>query len=136
MVPAKGINRGRFSVLITDDDPEFRTAVCESITPRGYHAVTASSGTEAIEVVRHEPVHALIMDVNMPDIDGIQAFETIELIVSVHLPCIFMSGHLTEEMRLRAMLARAYTILPKPLNLHLVQILLDQIISKFYGVQW
>jgi DNA-binding NtrC family response regulator len=68
----------------------------------------------------------------MPDIDGIQAFEVIEQIVHVRLPCIFMSAHLTQETRLRALMAQAYTILPKPLNLHLVRILVDDAISKFY----
>ena len=131
-MPAK--ERDLFSILVTDDDAESRTAVCESIAPKGYHTLAAGSGTQAIEIVRHEIVHALIMDVNMPDIDGIQAFETIERIVHSHLPCILMSGHVTQEMRMRAMMARAYTILPKPLNLHLVQVLVDEIVHKFYGI--
>jgi two-component system NtrC family response regulator len=131
-MPAK--DKDRFSILVTDDDPEFRSAVCESIEPEGYHTLTAGSGSEAIRIVRNEVVHALIMDVNMPDIDGIEAFEVIEQIVPMHLPCIFMSGHLTNEVRMRAMMARAYTILPKPLSLQLVRMLVDDIIHKFYGM--
>ena len=133
MVPAK--DKDHYSILVTDDDAEFRSAVCESIEPEGYHTLTASSGSEAIRIVRHEVVHALIMDVNMPDIDGIQVFEMIEQIVAMHLPCIFMSGHLTNEMRLRALMARAYTILPKPLSLRLVRMLVDDIIHKFYEME-
>ena len=125
----------QYSILVTDDDAEERSAVCDTIAPKGYHTLTARSGQEAIEIVRNEVVHALIMDVNMPDIDGIQAFETIELIAHSHLPCIFVSGHVTNEIRLRALMARAYTILPKPLNLHLVRVLVDHIMSKFYGVE-
>ena len=132
-MPAK--DKERYSILITDDDAEFRSAVCESIEPEGYHTLTASSGSEAIRIVRHEVVHALIMDVNMPDIDGIQAFETIEQIVPMHLPCIFVSGDWTNEMRLRAMMARAYRMLPKPLSLRLVRMLVDDIIHKFYEVE-
>lgn len=132
-MPAK--DKDRFSILVTDDDPEFRSAVCESIEPEGYHTLTAGSGSEAIRIVRNEVVHALIMDVNMPDIDGIEAFEVIEQIVPMHLPCIFMSGHLTNEVRMRAMMARAYTILPKPLSLQLVRILVDDIIHKFYEME-
>ena len=131
-MPAK--DKDRFSILVTDDDPEFRSAVCESIEPEGYHTLTAGSGSEAIRIVRNEVVHALIMDVNMPDIDGIEAYEVIEQIVPMHLPCIFMSGHLTNEVRMRAMMARAYTILPKPLSLQLVRMLVDDIIHKFYGM--
>ena len=132
-MPAK--DRERFSILVSDDDAKSRTAVCESIAPSGYHTLTAASGREAIEIVRHEVVHVLIMDVNMPDIDGIQAFEAIEQIVCAHLPCIFMSAHVTNEMRIRALVAQAYTILPKPLNLHLVRVLVNDIIEKFYGVE-
>ena len=133
MAPAK--DKDHYSILVTDDDAEFRAAVCESIAPKGYHTLTAESGTEAIRIVRTEVVHALIMDVNMPDIDGIEAFETIELIVPSHLPCIFMSGHWTDEMRMRAMMARAYRMLPKPMSLQLVRMLVDDIIHKFYETE-
>ncbi len=135
MAPATDRLRSRYSILITDDDEGFRTAVREGIAPRGYRTFMAGSGREAIQIVRKEVVHAIIMDVHMPDIDGIEAFETIERIVSWHVPCIFMSADLTDEIRMRAMVARAYTVLPKPLSLQLVRVLVDDIIRKFYGME-
>jgi len=121
-----------YSVLITDDDDELRCALSEGLEIAGYRTLQARCGHEAIEVVRHELVHALIMDMHMPDLSGIETLEVIEAILESRLPCIIMSGEISKELIQQAMGSRIGAFLRKPLELERVRMTLAQLIARYY----
>ena len=129
MVPRRVRN---YSVLITDDDDELRYALSEGLQVSGYRTLQARCGYEAIEVVRHELVHVLIMDVNMPDLSGIETLEVIERILESRLPCIMMSGEISREVIVRVMTSHIGAFLRKPLRLDRVRMTLAQLIDRYY----
>ena len=64
-------------ILLVDDEPDILEIVGYNLTQEGYQIVTASNGKEAIAVARKELPHLIIMDVMMPEMDGIEACENI-----------------------------------------------------------
>lgn len=69
--------RGLPHVLIIDDDTDSREAVGEYVRRAGHPVRTASNGREALAALVEEVPHAVILDVRMPDVDGIAVLEVI-----------------------------------------------------------
>ncbi len=64
-------------VLIVDDEPDFLELIREFVTRRGYKAILAQSGSEALSKVKEERPHVILLDIRMPDMDGIEALRRI-----------------------------------------------------------
>lgn len=62
--------RGR--VLIVDDEAELRSALCEFFVDHGYEALQAADGQVALKVLEQVSVDVVILDIFMPNVDGIQ----------------------------------------------------------------
>ena len=59
-------------ILVVDDEWELRNLLAEFLTGEGYDVIQASNGEEALELVEKEEPHAILLDVNMPGIDGVE----------------------------------------------------------------
>jgi signal transduction histidine kinase len=59
-------------VLIVDDDPSIRGAIARALTNARYRVITAANGIEALELLRTERAHLIILDLMMPRMDGIE----------------------------------------------------------------
>ncbi len=66
-----------YNVLICDDQPEIVNALKIYLAPEGYTLFEAYNGLEALEVVRKEQIHLVLLDVMMPQLDGISALAKI-----------------------------------------------------------
>ena len=62
-----------YNVLICDDQPDIVNALKIYLAPEGYGLFTAANGEEAVQIVRSENIHLVLMDVMMPKMDGITA---------------------------------------------------------------
>ena len=62
-----------YNVLICDDQPDIVNALKIYLTPEGYHLFEAFTGQEALDVVRRNDIHLILLDVMMPVMDGITA---------------------------------------------------------------
>lgn len=100
-------------VYIVEDDSSFRTSMERLIRVSGYEAVAFESGNP---LLAKEPIHhpgCLLLDVQLPDIDGLQLQQKL-IEKGIKLPVIFMTGHGTIPMSVRAMKDGAIDFLPKP----------------------
>jgi two-component system chemotaxis response regulator CheY len=122
-----------YSLLITDDDRGYLDALRTTFEPQGYRTHLAVCGTEAIEIAQSHVVHAAIMDMEMPDLTGLETIEIITRVVGEQLPFVIITGDNSEEMMFRALSAHAYSLVPKPFNVFYLSELVDQMIRKFYG---
>lgn len=122
-----------YSVLITDDDPACRQSMKEIIEPQGYRTLLAESGEEALDIVHQHTVHVVLTDVNLPRISGI---EVLKMLRQFHerLPCILMTADATAEVMRQAFQARAYSVIPKPVNKHVVLYTVVRAIGRVYGL--
>jgi len=70
-------NQNRNSLLVVDDDPEIRSLVKEFLTLRGYRVRVAQDGKEALDMVEQERPHLIILDLNMPRMNGVEVLRAL-----------------------------------------------------------
>ena len=66
-----------YNILICDDQPDIVNALKIYLTPEGYSFYEAANGLEALELVRTQEIHLVLLDVMMPQLDGISALAKI-----------------------------------------------------------
>lgn len=68
----------RWKVLLVDDEVDFAATLAERLTLRGMDVKTASRGEEAIELLRSDPPHLVVLDVMMPGLGGMEVLQRIK----------------------------------------------------------
>ncbi|MEJ2327669.1 MAG: response regulator, partial [Chromatiaceae bacterium] len=63
------------TILLIDDENEFRKGLVQQLSVRNFHVLDADSGEDAIKIVRHDNPHVVILDQKMPGMDGIQTLK-------------------------------------------------------------
>jgi CheY-like chemotaxis protein len=81
------------TVLIVDDEFSIVAALTEILAWEGYEVRTAGNGKDALELLRRERVDAVLLDVMMPVMDGVQTYVAIDADPALHgIPVILMSA--------------------------------------------
>ncbi len=119
------------SILISDDDVEFRETLRGMFAPQGYRTIVAADGEEAIEIVRSESIHLVLLDLHMPKLSGLEVLQFIKEFNAL-LPCILMSAGLDEAVRRQAE-QLAYSVLAKPVSGLHVRSLVEAALKLAYG---
>lgn len=101
-------------ILVVDDEPDIREWVKEILEDEGYDVNVAKNGQEAREARRTRRPDMILLDIWMPDIDGISLLK--EWSEGDHLPCpvVMISGHGTVETAVEATRLGAYDFIEKP----------------------
>lgn len=122
----------RYSILITDDDRGVRETLGELVETRGFRPVLAEHGEQALEIVQHEPIHLALLDYQMPRLTGL---ETLQLVRQVNalLPAILITADATRELMREAFQAHVFSVLPKPVNPHVVLTMVVRALGRAYG---
>jgi len=108
-----------YSILITDDDVGCRESLRSIVEPEGFRTVLASSGEEALDIVREEPIHLVLLDMHMPRLTGLETLQLVHQINEV-LPCILVTADPNEGVMRQAFRLRAYSVIPKPVSKNVV----------------
>jgi two-component system KDP operon response regulator KdpE len=103
---------GATLVLVCDDEPQILRALRVILRDAGYEAVTASTGEEALDRAAVKPPAAAILDLMLPDIDGVEV--TKRLREWSEMPIIVLSAVGEEEAKVRALAAGADDYVTKP----------------------
>ena len=104
------------SLLITDDDRDFRETLREVFASRGFDTVLAEDGQEALQIVRCRHIHIVLLDMHMPRLTGLETIRRVKQLRAV-VPCILISAKLDEDLAEEARQADAFTSLSKPISL-------------------
>ncbi|MGC8603648.1 MAG: response regulator, partial [Desulfomonilaceae bacterium] len=65
------------NVLVVDDERNYLFVLEDLLTDEGYNVLTASSGTEAVEILRNQQIDAILSDIKMPGMNGIELLERV-----------------------------------------------------------
>src|SRR5438552_11865594 len=103
------------SILITDDDRDFRETVRVVFEPRGFRTLLAGDGEEALHIIRGQEVHLLLLDMHMPKLTGLETIQRVKQF-RWRLPCILLSAALDESLIQQAQRAQAFSVLSKPVS--------------------
>ena len=86
-----------YNVLICDDQPDIVNALKIYLTPEGYNLFEAFNGSEALEIVKHNDIHLILLDIMMPQMDGITATAKIREISNAPIILVTAKSE-TEDM--------------------------------------
>jgi CheY-like chemotaxis protein len=120
------------SILITDDDLDFRETLRVVLEPRGFRTFLAGDGEEALSIVNKEDVHVVLLDMHMPKLSGLETIRRLKQVKS-RLPCILLSAGLDDLLIRQAQLAEAFSVLAKPITRQQLTSVVDQALLRIYN---
>ena len=110
-------NDSRRLVLVVDDEPMMRLLARESLEGSGFRVIEAAEGREALELCRERHPRIVLLDVNMPVMDGFEACRRLrESAFGAHLPILMMTGLDDLGSIRRSYEAGATDFVNKPIN--------------------
>ena len=105
------------NVLIVDDEEQFLKIFAQRLQERGMKVDTATNGEEAVKLVKSKEFDAIVLDLVMPGMDGIETLKRIKS-ENPDLQIIMLTGHGTLEKGVEAMKSGAVDFIEKPLFLN------------------
>ncbi len=105
------------SILVVDDEPDIRSLLNDILLDEGYSVECAKDGTSARAIQKAQSFDLILLDIWMPDIDGISLLREWKTEASLLAPVIMISGHGTVETAVEATRLGAYDFIEKPISL-------------------
>jgi DNA-binding NtrC family response regulator len=106
-------------VLLVDDEKDFLDIMAERMGARGMDVATAGSAEDALKMVNAESYDAVIMDLMMPEMDGLKALKLFKKL-RPDLSIILLTANVPEEKCLEAIKLGAMAVIEKPADLNLL----------------
>jgi DNA-binding NtrC family response regulator len=103
-------------ILVIEDDPDGRRSVCDAVNDLGFQAVPSSGGLEGLQIFEGGAFVAVITDLVMPDIDGMEVLSRIHDVDDT-VPVLMITAYGTVSSAVEAIKSGAYDYITKPLNL-------------------
>jgi DNA-binding NtrC family response regulator len=104
------------NLLVVDDDPEILKMASRSLNRGPWKILTASSGREALDVISKTPLDLVLLDLKLPDYDGLELFRRITA-RDKDLPVVFITGNSSMDTAVEAMKLGAHDYIAKPFDL-------------------
>lgn len=116
------------NILVVDDEASMRKNIKDILTLEGYTVYEAENGISGIEIVKNQKMDLVLLDFNMPLMDGFEALSEIKKINS-DLPVIILTAFGTNERVIEAMKNGAYDYMEKPFELAEFLIIVERAIK-------
>ena len=120
------------TILIADDDSSFRRVLEYQLKQAGYDVLKAEDGKKALEIFSQNRCHAVLTDLDMPELSGNELLKAIKQ-QSPDTPVIVITAYGTIDSAVEAMKAGAFNYVTKPVNRDALLHTLDQAL-KFSGL--
>jgi DNA-binding NtrC family response regulator len=104
------------NILIVDDEPSIRLFLSGLVERMGHHPVEAENGQDALEKFKKQSVDLAIVDVHMPEMNGIQFLEEAKKVDPLSV-VIMMTGYPSAETIIQTIEDDGYTYIAKPLEI-------------------
>lgn len=104
----------QLTVLVVDDDREIVDSIAIFLKADGYAIEKAYTGLEALDIIMEKPVHLLLLDIMMPELDGIKTL--LKVRESKNIPIILISAKSEDADKILGLTAGADDYITKPFN--------------------
>lgn len=111
------LDRKKIKILIIDDEKDIRDSLKDILIDEGYEILLASNATEAKKIKASGKIDLILLDIWMPDIDGLSLLREWSALNEIVCPVIMMSGHGTIDTAIEATKIGATDFLEKPISL-------------------
>lgn len=118
-----------YNILVVDDEKNMRFFLREALTNERYVVDTADNGQMAIEMVGKKVYDCILLDIRMPQMDGLQALDGI-LGKNVEVPVIMMTAYGSKEVAVEAIRMGAYDYFTKPFDINEMRIVVKRALEK------
>ena len=119
----------KFSILLVEDEENLQEALKLTLELEGYEVTSAYDGAEALQAVQKEYFNLIILDIMLPEVDGITVCETIRL-SNADTPILILSAKNSSADRIMGLKKGADDYLTKPFNLEELLIRVGNLIKK------
>lgn len=116
------------TILVIDDEEHLRWILSKALTKAGYRMLAAASGQEGLRLVGEQQPDLILLDLRLPDLDGIAILKQIKKEHS-RLPVIVITAHGTVETAIEAMKTGAVDYLTKPFDLDELKLVLERTLT-------
>ena len=106
----------KMRLMLVDDEERFLQTTQKLLAKKGHEAITATSGAECLQKLAQELVHVVILDVKMPDMDGVETLKRIKQQFPL-VEVIMLTGHATAESAVEGLKSGATDYLVKPADI-------------------
>ncbi len=117
------------SILIVDDDPDISEALKDLLEFEGYPVQAVESGAEAIADAKEHRYSAVVLDLGLPDLDGLSVLKTL-VELDPKLPVIILTANTTGEKKAEAFRLGAFAYLTKPYDQDELKAALRQAVGR------
>ena len=118
------------SILIVDDETAILTSLRSILEDEGYDVSVAGSGIEALKIYTTDPPDLMILDIWMPELDGLETLKRVKEFVPT-AQVMMMSGHGSIETAVKAIKLGAYDYIEKPLSLENVTLRVKHALDQY-----
>ena len=109
------IQTGRPAILLVDDDPDISTALHDLLEHDGFLVTAVSTCYDVLAQVKIAKFAAVLLDIGLPDGDGLSVLETLQTLVP-SLPVIILTAFTSQDHRAKSLSRGAFCYLTKPYN--------------------
>jgi two-component system, OmpR family, response regulator len=120
-------------VLIVDDEDDFRETLIKRLNVRKIIAEGANSGIHALQALENNDFDIIVLDVKMPEMDGIETLRRIKL-MKPEIEVIILTGHASVEFGIKGMQLGAFDFVMKPAPLSELLDTIEQAYNKKRGI--
>jgi DNA-binding NtrC family response regulator len=106
----------RYNVLIVDDEQDFREAIVKKLEKRNLRCDSAPNGITALEMIKQNNYDVVLLDVKMPDMDGVETLRELKKIAP-RVEVVMLTGHASVESGINGIKYGAFDYLMKPMDM-------------------
>jgi two-component system nitrogen regulation response regulator NtrX len=117
------------TILLVDDEKKVLFLLSDALEEQGFTVRSTTHASEALKILQEDTVDAVVLDLVMPGIDGVDTLQAIKE-MKPHLPVIMLSGHGTIEKAVKTLKLGAHDFLEKPVSSDKIGITLRNAITQ------
>jgi CheY-like chemotaxis protein len=127
----------RFTVLLPSEREGWNETLSRLLEPQGVHTVLARSGREALGLIESTPLHAVVLDTQMPQLGGMQVIKLMrEMRDKTPPPAILLTEHLTNHLLREALGMHVFSVLSKPVDFNILLDALARLLKRYHENRW
>ena len=121
-------NLAKANILVVDDEKSLRDSVFV-LLKENYNVFLAKSGKEAIDQVKNNPIDLVLLDIRLPEIDGLEVLKIVKSI-DESIEVIMVTAVITVDKAVEAIRSGAYDYITKPFDIETVQEQINKALEK------